>query len=282
MCPDLPGDPPVEGAGPVIHRLVFHSQKIRNTPPVWDAMAVVFGAHDLLNDGGGIGALLVTAHPDDETLFFSPALLALCDMLELHVLCLSTGNYDGLGAVRSAELLRACAVLGISAERVEIVDDAEMQDGPKAHWSAQRVASIVNAHLVSRGLLRVLTFDAQGVTGHANHKGVERGVLHLLGSAGSQRPRVYSLHSVGVLRHYLGWCDVPITVLAVLLQRLCCRRRARRMICCVSLKPWRCHAAMQRHASQYVWHRRLNVLFSRYVHVNTLIMVSPTSEHKTA
>ena len=133
-------------------------------------MAVVFGAHDLLNDGGGIGALLVTAHPDDETLFFSPALLALCDMLELHVLCLSTGNYDGLGAVRSVELLRACAVLGVSAERVEIVDDAEMQDGPKAHWSALRVASIVNAHLVSRGLLRVLTFDAQGVTGHANHK----------------------------------------------------------------------------------------------------------------
>ena len=106
----------------VIHRLVFHSQKIRNTPLVVPGMVVVFGAHDLLNDGGGIGALLVTAHPDDETLFFSPALLALCDMLELHVLCLSTGNYDGLGAVRSAELLRACAVLGVSAERVEIVD----------------------------------------------------------------------------------------------------------------------------------------------------------------
>ena len=38
----------------------------------------------------------------------------------------------------------------------------------------------------------------------------------------------------------------------------------------LSAEPWRCHAAMRCHASQYVWFRRLYVLTSRYVFCNTL------------
>lgn len=36
-------------------------------------------------------ALLVIAHPDDETMFFAPALQALRYKFSWHILCLSTG-----------------------------------------------------------------------------------------------------------------------------------------------------------------------------------------------
>lgn len=97
-------------------------------------------------------ALLVTAHPDDECMFFTPLILGLqAQGLAVCLLCLSTGvrawvacclvgsdpavtrrglrshtkptpvlhsglpagNAEGLGAVRARELRQACAVLGV-------------------------------------------------------------------------------------------------------------------------------------------------------------------------
>ena len=47
---------------------------------------------------GERGVLLVTAHPDDEAMFFVPTILALqARSVRVHVLCLSTGEFDGLG-----------------------------------------------------------------------------------------------------------------------------------------------------------------------------------------
>ena len=37
--------------------------------------------------------LLVTAHPDDECMFFSPTILNLRRSSTVHLLCLSTGKY---------------------------------------------------------------------------------------------------------------------------------------------------------------------------------------------
>ena len=70
--------------------------------------------------------------------------------------------------------------------------------------------------------------------------------------------------------------DVPWTLCAVLLRLVFCRPPAEdrdapgNVCCCITLQPWYCHRAMREHASQYVWYRRLYVLFSRYVFVNTL------------
>lgn len=55
--------------------------------------------------------LLLTAHPDDETFFFSPTLTALSrtpispvrqtgELRDLFIVCLSTGNAKGLGSLR--------------------------------------------------------------------------------------------------------------------------------------------------------------------------------------
>jgi|GEM_PF-892361 len=56
--------------------------------------------------------LLVVAHPDDETIFFSGPLLTMRD-LPWHVVCLTDGNADGRGAERHAELLAATKLLGV-------------------------------------------------------------------------------------------------------------------------------------------------------------------------
>lgn len=90
--------------------------------------------------------MLVIAHPDDETMFFTPTIHELRRQgCNVTVLCLSNGegssnavqwamgssnahtgcslglcnekcagNYDGMGPVRGNELLAACRVLGVS------------------------------------------------------------------------------------------------------------------------------------------------------------------------
>jgi N-acetylglucosaminylphosphatidylinositol deacetylase len=72
--------------------------------------------------------LLLTAHPDDETFFFSPTLTALSRMQSLgelgniFVVCLSTGNAKGLGNVRREEFSNALDIFRIGKEQRIILD----------------------------------------------------------------------------------------------------------------------------------------------------------------
>ena len=69
--------------------------------------------------------LLVTSHPDDESMFFGPTIQAAKRMgAQVHILCLSTGDADGLGEVRAKELDSAGAYLGVTS--VELVDDSAL------------------------------------------------------------------------------------------------------------------------------------------------------------
>lgn len=92
--------------------------------PVQKDLALL--AHTPLFDAGNI--LLLTAHPDDECMFFAPTLLRLLDDTamekrpEVHSLCLSVGNADGLGDVRRHELERSLDVLGVEDGRRWVVD----------------------------------------------------------------------------------------------------------------------------------------------------------------
>ena len=61
--------------------------------------------------------LLLTAHPDDEVLFFSPTLLAVPRGVQVFSLCLSYGDSEGLGQVRKQEFHRAMDVLKIPENR---------------------------------------------------------------------------------------------------------------------------------------------------------------------
>lgn len=58
--------------------------------------------------------LLVVAHPDDETIFFSGVVQAKRDV-PWHLICLTDANADGRGAERHAELTAAAKILGIKS-----------------------------------------------------------------------------------------------------------------------------------------------------------------------
>lgn len=79
--------------------------------------------------------LLLTAHPDDECMFFAPTITALVTrepnglQIEssrwntvLYTLCLSVGDGDGLGHIRRDEVGRSLDVLGIPRNHRWVVD----------------------------------------------------------------------------------------------------------------------------------------------------------------
>ena len=243
---------------------------------------------DVEKDGGGPATLLVTAHPDDECMFFTPTLISLGQRQSMHVLCLSPGNYEGLGTYRAVELRRSCARLGILDDRVSVIDDPRLQDGPHNSWPPALIAALVRRHLDRHRIGRVVTFDQWGVSGHPNHVAVSRAVRQLVADDATRvrsvRPplRAYELLSTNGLRKLTGLLDVPLTLCGVLLCLLWRRIRhplgpgeplPKGTCCCIVFHPWHSHVAMREHASQYVWYRRLFVVFSRYSYVNTLTRI---------
>lgn len=106
-------------------------------------------------------ALLVTAHPDDESMFFLPLVHSLAQQdgesasrsagvndstlpeWQVHLLCLSRGNFDGLGAVREQEMLTCGQFLGIKKQNIHVLEDPQLQDGMQAKWSHAHIAKLV-------------------------------------------------------------------------------------------------------------------------------------------
>jgi LmbE family N-acetylglucosaminyl deacetylase len=71
--------------------------------------------------------LYVIAHPDDEAMFFVPSIMELRKHNNLFLLCLSTGNSEGLGKIREKELHESAKYLGFTS--CHVVDDPNLQDG---------------------------------------------------------------------------------------------------------------------------------------------------------
>ena len=86
--------------------------------------------------------LYVIAHPDDEAMFFQPSIVTLRETNKLYLLCLSNGNFDGLGRIREKELELSCKRLGFT-EAPTVIDDPELQDGMNQEWSPKLVADYI-------------------------------------------------------------------------------------------------------------------------------------------
>ena len=206
--------------------------------------------------------LLVTSHPDDESMFFGPTIQAAKRMgAQVHILCLSAGNADGLGEVRAKELDAAGVYLGVVS--VNLVDDAALRDGFEEKWPVEAVAAQVDAAARRVGAETVVTFDAGGISGHPNHTATYRGVLYWMLSEDYRETlrgvrQVWSLVTTNTARKFVGVYDAfasffldPDAMLA-------------------ASNPLVLMRAMAMHASQFVWYRRLFVVFSRYSYTNTL------------
>jgi N-acetylglucosaminylphosphatidylinositol deacetylase len=132
--------------------------------------------------------LLVTAHPDDECLFFAPTLLGLATRtrlfetvisdyvtpeIEIFSLCLSIGDADGLGLIRRDEYERSLDVLGIkkgnrmvlnhpyaimfccTANFLPISFPSELQDNIHIPWKSEVIADVVKPLVEEHGITTV-------------------------------------------------------------------------------------------------------------------------------
>ncbi len=169
------------------------------------------------SSGFGAGArrvLLVTAHPDDETMFFGPTVVGLRRQHEQMVqqqqqqqpepevmlLCLSAGDYGQQGRERKEELYRACEVLGIKEENITLLkydfqDDTcfdiskttrllssrytRLRDDPSVRWREELVSEVVLQAVVANSVDTVVTFDRGGVSGHKNHTSIHNALTLL-------------------------------------------------------------------------------------------------------
>ncbi|GMH39524.1 hypothetical protein BSKO_07422 [Bryopsis sp. KO-2023] len=209
--------------------------------------------------------LLVTSHPDDESMFFAPTIQRLVATVpEVHVLCLSTaGNAEGLGHVRSDELVAACGVLGVPRKNLTIVDHELLQDGMHARWEASVIRALTLNEIKLRSANVVLTFDGYGVSGHPNHRSTHRAVMELFAEGSVESGvELWTLESTNLIRKFSGPFDIAVSLLGALVDD------ASKVILSPNfLTSWR---AMAKHWSQFVWYRVIFLAFSRYAYVNTL------------
>jgi N-acetylglucosaminylphosphatidylinositol deacetylase len=184
--------------------------------------------------------VLLIAHPDDEAMFFSPTLLALTGPAlgnHLKILCLSTGNADGLGETRRKELIDSAMKLGVRREEdVFILDDGRFVDGMDQKWNTTDIAQLLaeafapavvasaKASTATKGkggangkartspaaqeqgkdkpcatIDVLITFDEGGVSNHPNHRALYGGAVLFLRN---------------LMRGYSGWeCPVALYTL---------------------------------------------------------------------
>lgn len=215
---------------------------------------------------------LVIAHPDDECMFFTPTLVHLkASGHALHILCLSSGNADGLGRVRAKELAASAKLLGVDS--ITLIDDErQLADGLRTQWSAEVIQRHVAAFTQARRVDTLLTFDDGGISGHPNHIDTYRGVRAFLSAQHRDGVVGYSLLSTPIWRKYAGLADGALSFGEDALRAMF-SRPADRIHFVSLLQPGLVHRCMAAHASQLVWYRRLFIIFSRYTYLNTLRMV---------
>jgi N-acetylglucosaminylphosphatidylinositol deacetylase len=196
---------------------------------------------------------LLIAHPDDEAMFFAPTLLALTKPElgnHIKILCLSSGDADGLGHIRRGELQKSAKRLGIRGDSdVLVLDDPRFQDGMGNSWAKNEIASLLTATFApnasasaSKSMSRkqaksrdeaptatidvLLTFDAHGVSNHINHRSLYHGARHFLTTLMKDKPgyscpvTLYTLRTTNLLRKYIGVLDAPFTMIKGVLDGL--------------------------------------------------------------
>lgn len=269
--------------------------------------------------------LLVIAHPDDESMFFLPTLKCLLDQhcdqpqTQFHILCLSNGNFDGLGQIRETELKDAARIISPRIQ-VTILNDEKLQDGPSESWDVEYMEQVMmkfwkDKRLVDCGKekreIAVLTFDQVGVSGHRNHTDTYRGMRYFFDNFKSQQRMrkgqetlEASLRNVKLtlltldtiqnpILKYFPIVDVICLIIATLwiglihpLQKVLGKTKPSQDLATTwmydsdtKLRTWMfdpflVRRAMKSHRSQFVWYRRLFIIFSRYSYANSMVKVA--------
>ncbi|KAI0424450.1 putative deacetylase LmbE-like domain-containing protein [Xylaria sp. FL1042] len=246
---------------------------------------------------------LLIAHPDDEAMFFAPTVLSLTRPdtgNHVKILCLSTGNADGLGETRRRELVKSALLLGLRKEDdIFCLDSPDFPDSMTATWDSDRISALLSSAFAPRltsgpkeaptaAIDALITFDGSGVSSHPNHISLYHGARAFISSLlrrirpGLASPvDLYTLTSVGVLRKYTSFLDTLPTMFALLFRGRAARRENDKGNpgTLVSMSPLfgrrESYGTARRamtgaHQSQMVWFRWGWILLSRYMVINDL------------
>ncbi|KAL2123790.1 hypothetical protein VTJ04DRAFT_155 [Mycothermus thermophilus] len=245
---------------------------------------------------------ILIAHPDDEAMFFSPAVMALAKPEtgnHVKILCLSSGNADGLGETRKKELAKSGVILGLrKPDDVFVVDKPEFPDSMTTTWDKTAIASLLRSAF-SPNLARarstntpptasidvLITFDAYGVSSHPNHISLYHGAKEFVedlvaGKPGWESPvDLYTLTTVPFLRKYTGIFDTLPTLLSWAVGADKKDKKHPGGLVFISglagsgsvKTAWK--AMISGHKSQMVWFRYGWITLSRYMYMNDLRLV---------
>ncbi|KAL8360582.1 hypothetical protein RB601_007160 [Gaeumannomyces tritici] len=169
---------------------------------------------------------LLIAHPDDEAMFFSPTVLALTRPEtgnHVKIMCLSSGNADGLGETRKKELVKSGMLLGLrNEEDVTVIESESFPDSMTTTWDPTAISELLTSAFApdagrAPDIDILVTFDSQGVSSHPNHISLYHGARAFVSSlrrGGSGTLALYSLTSVSFLRKYTSILDAVATLAA--------------------------------------------------------------------
>jgi N-acetylglucosaminylphosphatidylinositol deacetylase len=206
-----------------------------------------------------------------------------------------TGDADGLGEVRKGELAQSGLQLGIHSEAdITVIDDPWVAPSPFAHllpntlgsncpdsmttnWDPKLITQLLTSRLVpdkqTPSIDTIITFDAEGVSSHPNHKSLYHGARHFLTSlTPSSQISLYTLTTTSILRKYLSVLDAPFTILNVLLSSREQGDSPSPLLFVSTVTRWRTaqRAMTTAHVSQMRWFRWGWIGMSRYMVVNDL------------
>lgn len=107
-------------------------------------------------------ALLVVAHPDDESIFFSGLLMNQRSM-PWKVICVTDGNADSAGSTRADQFKRACSLLKVKPIQWDFVDKFE---------SRLKTEDLIKRFKELEPPTVVYTHEILGEYGHPHHQDV--------------------------------------------------------------------------------------------------------------
>lgn len=251
--------------------------------------------------------VIVTAHPDDESMFFTPSIIELAKKNynnTLHLLCLSNGNYDGLGSVRQQEIVKAASFLQI--DDVKVLD---FEDDIHKKWNKNDISNTLAEELEHMDLkthrIRLLTFDDRGVSGHPNHFSLFYGCKQFIKDYTSNHEgryasvRMFALKSWSLPEKYSSFLWVNIQLIYKYLVQLGITRRIEILVKHLTNKnvialpenlsgmkhsfiiynnfnSWFVSLSTMTYAhySQIVWFRWFWIFLSKYMNCNELVLVA--------
>lgn len=227
-----------------------------------------------------IDLLLVTAHPDDEAMFFTPSIrYARSISGYVKIFCLSNGSYASDGFRRTLELARACEVLDLRRDGDSCIvnDFRELKDDPFQIWDKNIVFRRVSqyVHSLSEPPDTLMTFDRIGVSGHMNHVGTHLGIEKFLAQKFSgELPNVKHillLKSPRALEKFAG----PFAKYKCIFNSFFFNHSNHICFTGHMSDSWN---AMIEHESQWTWFRKFFVIFSSMSYVNIFQDNHDTSE----